>query len=284
LITGENGTGKELIARAVHQQSKRKAQPFIKLNCAAVPHELIESELFGHEKGAFTGAMTARRGKFELAHEGTLFLDEVGDMPQAMQAKLLRVIQEREVRRVGENKTRSIDVRLVAATHRDLKAEVAAGRFREDLYYRLRVVELAVPPLRERPEDIVALARVFLAAACARAQQPAKEFAPEVARRLVDYRWPGNVRELSNAMERAAVLSPGRRIELGDLPPEVVEPVPRSAVIASAGRTLDEVEREHILATLAAVGGNRARAAETLGIGQATLFRKLKAWKELSAA
>ncbi|NOK00566.1 MULTISPECIES: sigma-54 dependent transcriptional regulator [Myxococcus] len=209
LITGENGTGKELIARALHQHSKRKGQPFVKLNCAAVPHELIESELFGHEKGAFTGAVSVRRGKFELAHEGTLFLDEIGDMPQAMQAKLLRVLQEGELERVGGAETHKVDVRVVAATNKNLEAEIAAGRFREDLYYRINVVQIHSPPLRERREDLPDLIKTFLDEACAKNGRRPLALSPDALAVMSAYDYPGNVRELRNLVERLAILCEG---------------------------------------------------------------------------
>jgi two-component system response regulator HydG len=278
LLNGESGSGKERIARLIHESSRRQGGPFVAINCAAVPESLIESELFGHARGSFTGAVSDRAGLFESARGGTLLLDEVGELPLSMQAKLLRVLQEREVRRVGENKTRSIDVRLVASTHRDLQAEVKAGRFREDLLFRLRVVALKVPPLRERPEDIVPLARVALMEATSRSRLPPKELSPQVSRKLLEYAWPGNVRELFNAMERAAVLADRRTLQLDDLPEEIVRPVV-TTLPGQAGQTLEEVERSAILATLAAERGNRARTAERLGIGQATLFRKLKQYQ-----
>ncbi|MDP1823823.1 MAG: sigma-54-dependent Fis family transcriptional regulator [Archangium sp.] len=278
LLQGESGAGKERIARYIHDASGRQAGPFVAINCAAVPESLIESELFGHARGSFTGATTDRPGLFEAAKGGTLLLDEVAELPLPMQSKLLRVLQEREVRRVGENKTRSIDVRVIAATHRDLAAEVKAGRFREDLFFRLRVIELQVPPLRDRPEDILPLARQALARAAAREKLPLKELSPEASRRVLAHPWPGNVRELLNAMERALVLAPGKRIEAGDLPPDVKQPPP-PARTAGEHRTLAEVEREVILTTLAAERGSRARTAERLAIGQATLFRKLKQYQ-----
>ena len=209
LITGENGSGKELIARAIHLHSRRKSEPFVKLNCAAVPHELIESELFGHEKGAFTGAVTTRRGKFELAHRGTLFLDEVGDMPPAMQAKLLRVLQEGELERVGGTETIKVDVRVLAATNRDLEKEIAAGRFREDLYFRLNVVQLHSPPLRERREDLKLLIDTFLIDACRQNGRRGLKLSGEALARLEAYDYPGNVRELRNLVERLAILCEG---------------------------------------------------------------------------
>jgi DNA-binding NtrC family response regulator len=209
LITGENGTGKELIARALHQNSRRKAAPFVKLNCAAVPHELIESELFGHEKGAFTGAVSVRRGKFELAHEGTLFLDEIGDMPAAMQAKLLRVLQEGELERVGGAETIKVDVRVIAATNKNLEKEIAAGHFREDLYYRINVVQIHSPPLRERREDLPDLIDTFLQEACARNGRKPLKLSPEALSVMAAYDYPGNVRELRNLVERLAILCEG---------------------------------------------------------------------------
>ena len=209
LITGENGSGKELIARAIHVHSRRKSGPFVKLNCAAVPHELIESELFGHEKGAFTGAVTARRGKFELANDGTLFLDEVGDMPPAMQAKVLRVLQEGELERVGGAETLKVDVRVLAATNRDLEKEIAAGRFREDLYFRLNVVQLHSPPLRERKEDLKLLIDTFLVDACRQNGRRGLKLSGEALARLEAYDYPGNVRELRNLVERLAILCEG---------------------------------------------------------------------------
>ncbi len=209
LITGENGTGKELVARALHQHSKRKGGPFVKLNCAAVPQELIESELFGHEKGAFTGAVSVRRGKFELAHEGTLFLDEIGDMPAAMQAKLLRVLQEGEFERVGGSETHKVDVRVVAATNKDLQKEIAAGRFREDLYYRINVVQIHSPPLRERREDLPALIDAFLREACAKNGRKPLALSQEALGVMAAYDYPGNVRELRNLVERLAILVEG---------------------------------------------------------------------------
>ncbi|HEX8823688.1 MAG TPA: sigma-54 dependent transcriptional regulator [Archangium sp.] len=223
LITGENGTGKELIARALHQNSKRKSGPFVKLNCAAVPHELIESELFGHEKGAFTGAMSVRRGKFELAHEGTLFLDEIGDMPQAMQAKLLRVLQEGELERVGGAETIKVDVRVIAATNKNLEKEIEATRFREDLYYRINVVQIHSPPLRERREDLPALIDAFLKEACARNGRRPLSLSPEALGVMAAYDYPGNVRELRNLVERLAILCEGPVVS----GPEAAELLPR---------------------------------------------------------
>jgi two-component system, NtrC family, response regulator HydG len=278
LLRGESGSGKERLARMLHDHSTRQTGPFVALNCAAVPEALLESELFGHARGAFTGAVGDRPGLFEAAKGGTLLLDEVGELPLPMQAKLLRVLQEREVRRLGENKTRPVDARVVAATHRDLAAEVKAGRFREDLYFRLKVIELKVPPLRERREDLAPLARLALEEATTRAKLPHRELSQETMRVLLAYPWPGNVRELFNAMERAAVLAASRRVEPSDLPEELLQqPVAVAPVLG--GQTLETLEREAILGTLEAEHGNRARTAQRLGIGQATLFRKLKLYQ-----
>ncbi|WP_437689833.1 sigma 54-interacting transcriptional regulator [Sorangium sp. So ce176] len=280
LVTGESGTGKERVARLVHDASSSRAArgPLLAINCAAIPEPLIESELFGHARGAFTGATRDRAGIFEAAAGGTLFLDEVGELPAGAQVKLLRALQAREVRRVGENRSRPVDVRVVAATNRELAAEVSAGRFRKDLYYRLKVVELRLPPLRERREDVLPLARGLLAQAAARMKRPAPRLSPGAADRLVRYAWPGNVRELENAMERAVALAEGRRIEAEDLPEEVRSalPVPSAPAAEARVRTLGDVEQEYILAVLARNGGNQTRAAAELGIGVSTLYRKLK--------
>ena len=276
LITGESGAGKERIARFIHDESARTAGPFLAINCAAVPETLLESELFGHARGSFTGASQDRAGLFEAANGGTLLLDEIGDVPAAMQVKLLRVLQEREVRRVGENRARTINVRVLAATNRDLLADVHGARFRQDLYYRLRVVEIVVPPLRERRDDILPLARQLLAAAAKRFGRKVPALTPEAANLLLRYAWPGNVRELENALERAVALARSDRIGVDDLPPEVGTTVPVAALIGDDVRTLAEVERDYIAAALRASSGNRAKAAERLGIGVATLYRKLK--------
>jgi len=240
---------------------------------------LLESELFGHEKGAFTGALSARSGRFEFADGGTLFLDEIGDMSLQMQVKLLRVLQEREVRRVGENRARAINVRVLAATNRDLLADVHGARFRQDLYYRLRVVEVVVPPLRERREDILPLSRLLLATAAKRFGKKSPALTPDAANLLLRYTWPGNVRELENALERAVALARSDRIGADDLPPEVGA-APQTIATIEDVRTLDEMERDYIAAALRAAGGNRARAADKLGIGAATLYRKLKQDKQ----
>lgn len=275
LITGESGAGKERIARFIHDESSRTARPFLAINCAAVPETLLESELFGHARGSFTGASQDRAGLFEAAGGGTLLLDEIGDVPPAMQVKLLRVLQEREVRRVGENRARPINVRVLAATNRDLLADVHSARFRQDLYYRLRVVEVVVPPLRERREDVLPLARQLLAGAAKRLGKKAPTLEPEAANLLLRYSWPGNVRELENALERAIALARSDRIGVDDLPAELGAAPP---AVHAAGdlRTLADVERDYIAAVLRASGGNRTKAAESLGIGAATLYRKLK--------
>ena len=277
LITGESGTGKERVARLVHEASSRAGGPFIAVNCGAITETLLESELFGHVRGAFTGAVAERTGLFEAANGGTLLLDEVGEVTPAMQVKLLRVLQEREVRRVGDSQSRSIDVRVIAATNRELAVEMAEGRFRKDLYYRLNVVELHVPALRERREDLLPLARVLLAEAALRLNRPASGLSPRAADQLLRYPWPGNVRELENAMERAVALAQGHLTEFEDLPEEVRQAVPRPA-LAQPARSLGEIEKDYILAVLERNGGNQARTAGELGIGSATLYRKLKSY------
>ncbi|MBI4953758.1 MAG: sigma-54-dependent Fis family transcriptional regulator [Myxococcales bacterium] len=276
LITGESGSGKERVARLLHDESTRAAGPFIAVNCGAITESLLESELFGHARGSFTGATQDRPGLFEAANGGTLLLDEVGEVSPGMQVKLLRALQEREVRRVGENKSRRVDVRVVAATNRDLAQAVAAGGFRQDLYYRLKVVELRVPPLRERRDDILPLARVLLAEAALRMRRKLSGIAPPAADQMLRYDWPGNVRELENAMERAVALARGSRVELEDLAEEVRHAFPAAAVTVGKVRLLEEVEKEYILAALAHHAGNQTRTAAELGIGSATLYRKLK--------
>lgn len=276
LVTGESGSGKERIARLLHDESTRATGPFIAVNCGALTESLLESELFGHARGSFTGAIQDRPGLLEAANGGTLLLDEVGDVSPAMQVKLLRALQEREIRRVGENQSRRVDVRVIAATNRDLVEGVASGGFRQDLYYRLKVVELHVPPLRERRDDILPLARVLLADAASRMKRKVSGFAPGVADQLARYDWPGNVRELANAMERAAALARGSRVEREDLPEEVREAFPRPVPTKGTVRTLDQIEQEYILAALALNGGNQTHTAKQLGIGTATLYRKLK--------
>lgn len=276
LITGESGSGKERIARLVHEESTRSTGPFIAVNCGAITETLLESELFGHARGAFTGANQDRPGLFEAANNGTLLLDEVGEISKGMQVKLLRALQEREIRRVGENKNRRIDLRVLAATNRDLAVAVADGSFRQDLYYRLKVVELNVPPLRERRDDILPLARVLLADAALRMKRKITGLAPASADQLLRYHWPGNVRELENAMERAVALASGNRVELADLPEEVRQAFSIPVATKGALRSLDEIERDYIIAALKVNGGNQTHTAEQLKIGSATLYRKLK--------
>jgi len=284
LITGESGSGKERIAQLVHDESARAAGPFIAVNCGAITETLLESELFGHARGAFTGATHDRPGLFEAAHHGTLLLDEVGELSPGMQVKLLRAIQKREVRRVGENKSRSFDVRIVSATNRDLLAAVRDGKFRQDLYYRLNVVELKVPPLRSRRDDILPLARVLLAEVTLRMKRDITGLAPAAADQLLRYTWPGNVRELENAMERAAALAQGARVELADLPEEVRNAIPKPVAAMGLVRTLDEVTKDYIVAALALNGGNQTHTAEQLGIGAATMYRKLKSYGVIGTA
>jgi two-component system, NtrC family, response regulator HydG len=278
LITGESGSGKERIARLVHEESTRAAGPFVAVNCGAITETLLESELFGHARGAFTGATQDRPGLFEAANGGTLLLDEVGEVSPGMQVKLLRALQEREIRRVGENKSRKVDVRVVAATNRDLAHGVVAGDFRQDLYYRLKVVELHVPALRERRDDVLPLARVLLAAAALQMKRKIAGLAPAAADQLLRYDWPGNVRELENAMERAVALARGSRVELEDLPEEIRRAFPVPVVSQGKVRPLDEIEKEYILAALDLNGGNQTHTARQLHIGSATLYRKLKSY------
>ncbi|MDY7224919.1 sigma-54-dependent Fis family transcriptional regulator [Hyalangium rubrum] len=281
LITGESGVGKERVARLIHESSTRASGPFLAINCAALTETLLESELFGHARGAFTGAVRDRPGLLEAASGGTLFLDEVGELPPSVQVKLLRALQERQIRRVGENRDRPIRVRVLAATNQELAREVEAGHFRKDLYYRLRVVELPVPPLRERREDILPLARWLLTAAARRMERPAPSLTPRAADQLVRHTWPGNVRELENAMERAIALAQGRRIDREDLPEDVRGALP-APVITGGIRTLESLERDYILAALEANAGNQTVTARQLGIGAATLYRKLKRYGALA--
>ncbi len=279
LIQGETGTGKELFARAVHELSPRADRRFLALNCGAFTEELLSSELFGHEKGAFTGAAAAKPGLFEAAQGGTLFLDEIGDMPLAMQVKLLRVLQERVVTRVGGTQEIPVDVRIVAATHHDLKELSALGRFRSDLFYRLNVVVLNVPPLREHPDDIPLLAQHFTQIYAERLGKPAPTLSPEFLAELSEYRFPGNIRELENLVERAMTLSNGEVLTPRDLPREIRE-APAGAEGADGGPgglpTLEDKERQYVAEVLAHTGGNRTKAAEILGIDRVSLWRKLK--------
>jgi DNA-binding NtrC family response regulator len=278
LITGESGTGKELIAAAIHQRSPRARGPFVKLHCAALAETLLESELFGHERGSFTGAVARRDGRFFQAHKGTLFLDEVGEISPAIQVKLLRFLQEHEFERVGGNETVRVDVRIIAATNRDLKNDVASGRFREDLYYRLNVINLEMPPLRDRPSDIPLLSAHFLRKYAAENGRHLEGFTDEALERLGGYRWPGNVRELENTIERAVVLSKGLLISAAELPPHIVPS--RTEAIRIPGSTLEEIENHAIKKTLEAVGGSTSRAAEMLGISVRKIQYKLHEYRE----
>jgi len=280
LLTGESGTGKEVLARAIHAQSPRRGEAFVAVNCAAIPENLLESELFGHARGAFTGADRARRGLFVEADGGTLFLDEIGELPLALQAKLLRALQEEEVRPVGESKPRHVDVRVLAATARDLEGEVRSGRFREDLFYRLDVLRVRVPPLRERREDIPLLVDHFLASFAAALGKPVRELADDALAKLVAYPWPGNVRELENVIERAVILVRGERIGTRDLPPNVTAPAREAPPGGAADFSLREARRacetQAIERALAATNGNRTHAARLLGISHRALLYKLK--------
>ena len=282
LVLGESGTGKELIAQALHEQSSRKDKPFIKVACAALSETLLESELFGHEKGSFTGAAGRREGRFELADGGTLFLDEIGEMPPSMQVKLLRALQQREFERVGGTQTIKVDVRVVAATNRDLAAEVKEGRFREDLYYRLNVVSVTLPPLRRRKGDIPALVSLFVEKYGKSYGKELKGLAPGTMNALLAHDWPGNVRELENAIERAVVLAKGTDLTADDLPPSLRGPRPttRDASSLIPGATLKQIEREAILRTLELVGGSTTKAGEMLGISVRKIQYRLKEFAE----
>jgi two-component system nitrogen regulation response regulator NtrX len=283
LVTGESGTGKELVARAIHAQSPRAARPMVSVNCAALPRELVESELFGHEKGAFTGAVSRREGRFELAHGSTLFLDEIGDLPLDAQAKLLRVLEDRIVQRLGGGTGREVDVRLIAATNRDLAHEVADGHFREDLFFRLNVVPIRVPPLRERLEDLPALVTHFAAWAGARCARRPRAFPPAALARLRAHRWPGNVRELANVIERLTIVGGD-----GPVSPEEIDTIlgwdPSPAPHSAGGRgaeaglvaALDTYERELIERALAGAAGNVAEAARRLDTDRANLYRRMR--------
>jgi two-component system response regulator HydG len=276
LIQGESGTGKDVVAVALQQQSKRRDAPFVKVNCAAIPEALMESELFGHERGAFTGAVRAKKGKFELADGGTIFLDEIGDMSPTLQMKLLRVLQEGEFDRVGGTRTLRVDVRVIAATNVDLERAVAEKRFREDLYYRLRVIEIALPPLRARRDDIPLLAEHFLRRYAARNDKSLTGFEPAAMAALLDQPWQGNVRELENAIERAVVLATGPLVRRADLAPEMQCAAPAQTIAFTLGTTLDEIERRMIAETLRTTQGDKTRAASMLGITARTIYRKLE--------
>jgi two-component system nitrogen regulation response regulator NtrX len=283
LIFGENGTGKELVARGIHAQSRRRSGPFVEVNCAAIPEELIESELFGHVRGAFTGAVADRRGKFEVADGGTIFLDEIGDMSLKTQAKVLRVLQEQTMEPVGGTNRIRVDARVVAATNKDLQAEIRTGQFREDLYFRLNVIPIFVPPLRERQEDIPLLADHFMAELAQEYGRRLKRLDAGAVRTLQRYAWPGNVRELRNVIERLMIMVPGDAITTADLSFLDVPLVPVPQAAASAGRqTLhearDQFERDLILKTLAEQQGNMSRTADVLGVERSNLYRKMKAF------
>lgn len=272
LITGESGTGKELVARATHSQSSRHNKPFVAVSCAALPESLLESELFGHEKGSFTGAYTQKKGKFEFANGGTLFLDEVGEMSANIQVHLLRVLEEKEFTRVGGNEPIRVDLRVISATNKDLRKAIEKQEFREDLYYRLNVVNIELPPLRERKEDIPLLAEHFLNKFAADNRKEVTGFSPDAMEFLLGYDWPGNVRELENAIERAVILVKDSLITVADLPQENLSLV-RSA---STGKNLKEVEKNHVLNVLRKTGGNYSEAARILGISRMTLYNKAK--------
>ena len=280
LVTGESGTGKELVARYIHRQSPRASAPFVAVNCGAIPESLLESELFGHAKGAFTGATTERDGLFAEADGGTLFLDELGELPVALQVKLLRALQEGEVRRVGDNASRSVDVRLVAATSRDLQADVAAGRFRADLYYRVNVVQVHLPPLRERTEDVPELVRYFIDRYNARLQLRITGTSAAAMRALIEHPWPGNVRELENVVERAMVLAEGAQLDVAQLPTFGAPPARSdggpSALDLSVKRRTDELERVLIRDALERTRGNRTRAAKLLDLSHRALLYKIR--------
>ncbi|HVF50900.1 MAG TPA: sigma-54 dependent transcriptional regulator [Pyrinomonadaceae bacterium] len=280
LIEGESGTGKELIARAIHHNSPRADRPFVAINCGAIPETLLESELFGHTKGAFTGAVASKTGLLRAAEGGTVFLDEIGEITPAMQVRLLRAVQEHEVTPVGSAAPVSFDARIICATNRDLEKEVSEGRFREDLFYRLNVIEVHLPPLRERREDIPLLVRHFISHTARQQQQPEKPLDAEAMSAFINYAWPGNVRELQNAVERAFTLS-GERIDLDSLPPRIRETASHAGAHAMRDPdglrpTLAEIERRYIVETLASVNQDKARAANILGIDLSTLYRKLK--------
>jgi two-component system nitrogen regulation response regulator NtrX len=285
LIMGENGTGKELVARSIHHLSRRSHKPIVEVNCAAIPEELIESELFGHEKGAFTGATEKKRGKFDLAHEGTIFLDEVADMSLKAQAKILRILQEKKFERVGGNKVIDLDVRVLAATNKDLEKEMEAGRFRQDLYYRLHVIPLRVPPLRERKEDIPALAERFLQDFAAKEGQPQKKLTAGAMERLKAHDWPGNVRELKNIIERLIILTPSSEIKAEDIPELGVKAAHDEAALETAINSDSlrdarmDFERQFILKKLEEFDGNISKTAEAIGLERSNLHKKLKSLK-----
>ena len=272
LVLGESGTGKELVARAIHERSPRAQRPFVPIHCGALPREVLESELFGHEKGAFTGAIAAKPGLIDLADGGTLLLDEIGEMEPDSQVKLLRALETGMFFRVGSTRSRTVDVRIVASTNRDLAEAMKSGEFRQDLYYRINTITVTLPPLRERPEDIALLAQHFVEA---NAAYGAKRLSAAALAALEAYPWPGNVRELLHAIERAVILSRGEEIQPSDLPPEVLGAAAPSPVIGVAGASLETIERQHIVATLRQVSGHRGKAAALLAIDPKTLYRKI---------
>jgi DNA-binding NtrC family response regulator len=283
LLTGESGVGKELVARALHEHGARREGRFVAVDCAAIPAPLLESELFGHAKGAFTDARMARTGLFTQSDGGTLFLDEIGEMPLEMQAKLLRALQERKVRPLGEEREHSFDARVIAATNRDLLDAVERGTFREDLYFRLAVIEIEVPPLRSRGTDVLSIAHRLLERAASRTGRNVRGFDPEAARHLVRYRWPGNVRELANCIEHAVAMARFDHITAADLPPRISEFSPGSDVLIASDDPealvpLEEVERRYVLRVLDAANGRRGKAAKILGLDRKTLYRKLERW------
>jgi DNA-binding NtrC family response regulator len=279
LVTGESGTGKELVAREIHARGPRKDRPFVAVSCAAMPETLLESELFGHERGAFTDARSRRDGLLVSAEGGTLLLDEIGDMPVALQGKLLRAIEERTVRALGSNHEVPFDVRIIAATNRDLEAAVEQGRFREDLFYRVNVIHLELPPLRSRSGDVLLLAQSFLGELAVRSGRPISKFSAAAAEKLSAYDWPGNVRELRNCVERAVTLSHSPQVDVQDLPRKVRDFQPSHVLVAGDDPSellpLEEVERRYIARVIAACGGNKSKAARILGIGRKTLYRHL---------
>jgi len=277
LVLGESGTGKEVLAKAIHSASPRARKPFVPVNCSALPENLLESELFGHERGAFTGAVSKREGRFETASGGTIFLDEIGEVPLSMQVKLLRVLEEREIQRVGGSANVKVDVRIVAATNKELSDEVAEGRFREDLYYRLNVVSLTLPPLRHRRGDIPHLARHFLAEFAREHGRDVPKLSKEAIEALSSYHWPGNVRELRNIMENASVFLRGDTLRAEDLPADIKKTdVPKDGLYFPLGMPLEDVETEYLKRTLDACDGNRTKAAEVLKISRRTLQRRIK--------
>ncbi len=285
LIFGENGSGKEVVAREIHRLSLRRDRPFVEVNCAAIPEELIESELFGHEKGAFTGATSSKRGKFDMAHEGTLFLDEIGDMSLKTQAKILRILEEQRFERVGGNKTIQVNVRVIAATNKNLEEEIRKGNFREDLYFRLNVIPFTVPPLRERKDDILLLANYFLSEFTVNRGKKLKTLDPDAVKALMAYHWPGNVRELRNVMERLSIMAQSDTIFPRDLPPEILKGKGVMAEVENPFLTLGTIkeavssfERNYIIEKLRENGGNISKTAEKIGIARRNLTHKIKSY------